>query len=272
MIPFAEVNKIANSFGVLNETIEKDYIISWILCCLSKNNTLKRDFIFYGGTAIKRIYFAEHRYSEDIDLISKSFFAKDKILSSLKECFEYARAKANIILVIQNVIDTKDRLQINVTYEGYNEIVGPPKEIRLDLSMNADIYGKIEAQNIIKSYSDLTDEKAVLNVLTLNTIFANKLGLLSDHTRNEPRDLYDIWFLFENYSYDLEEIKQIHKRKYGFNLTGKRLLSLLDNSSIKENWNIRLEKQISELPPYLTVLNAVKKHIKQEFAEEFNDY
>jgi len=50
MILLSEIIKTANKFGVLNETIEKDYIISWVLCCLSKNNFLVNDFIFYGGT------------------------------------------------------------------------------------------------------------------------------------------------------------------------------------------------------------------------------
>ena len=64
MIPLAEINRFAERFNVAAETIEKDYVISWILLCLA-NNKIGKDFIFYGGTAIKRIYFEDHRFSED---------------------------------------------------------------------------------------------------------------------------------------------------------------------------------------------------------------
>lgn len=64
MIPLAEINHIAEKYHVSAETIEKDYIISWILLCLAKSK-LKNKFVFYGGTAIKRIYFEDHRFSED---------------------------------------------------------------------------------------------------------------------------------------------------------------------------------------------------------------
>jgi len=70
MIPLAEINEMAKRFNVSSDVIEKDYVISWILCCLTKCR-LARNFIFYGGTAIKRIYFEDHRYSEDIDLLTK---------------------------------------------------------------------------------------------------------------------------------------------------------------------------------------------------------
>lgn len=60
MIQLVEINYYAKKFKVAPETIEKDYMISWILLCLSRCK-LKENFIFYGGTAIKRMYFEEHR-------------------------------------------------------------------------------------------------------------------------------------------------------------------------------------------------------------------
>ena len=37
-----------------------------------------------------------------------------------------------------------------------------------------------------------------LRVMRLNTILANKLGMLWDSMRNEPRDIFDIWFLLKH--------------------------------------------------------------------------
>ncbi len=82
MIIFAEINALAQRYGISVETIEKDYVIAWILICLAKSN-IKDNFIFYGGTAIKRIYFESHRFSEDIDLLSSKRFNLDTILQYL---------------------------------------------------------------------------------------------------------------------------------------------------------------------------------------------
>ena len=62
MISLTEINNAAGKYKVPAETVEKDYVICWILKCLSTGK-LREDFIFYGGTAIKRMHFEDHRYS-----------------------------------------------------------------------------------------------------------------------------------------------------------------------------------------------------------------
>ncbi len=275
MIPLAEINYFAQILKVPAETIEKDYVISWILYCLSKS-PLKDDFIFYGGTAIKRIYFEAHRFSEDIDLLSAKKISTNVIIENLISCLAYAQDMANLSLRINedNIIIGKGRVQLYVNYLGYDEIVGAPKEIRLDFSMDMDLYGKIIDKEVIETYSDLKKQNMTLAVLTLNTILANKLGLLLDRTRNEPRDLFDIWFLLyrlNEFNYDFNEVCNAFKDKYGIRLSVKILLPLLKNSMMKKNWSIRLSKQMPELPNFDEVINDVEIKLKEIFFDELNE-
>ena len=214
MIPFSEINHFAQNFQVAFETIEKDYVISWILLCLTKSK-LKDNFTFYGGTAIKRVYFEEHRFSEDIDLLSSDKFSLTYILGEL-ECLKYAREQANLLLAVNknNILVKGNRAQLFIDYLGYEEIVGAPKEIRLDFAMDMEQYGKTQSRKLLETYSDLRKQNSKLSVMTLNTILANKLGLLLDLTRNEPRDLYDVWFLLqrlEAFDYDFTEVRDAFK-------------------------------------------------------------
>ena len=94
MITIAEINRISKIYQVPSETIEKDYIISWVLWSLSKSD-IKEHFVFYGGTALKRIYFEDHRFSEDIDLISEKRFSKKQLIRFLA-CIEKINEEANI--------------------------------------------------------------------------------------------------------------------------------------------------------------------------------
>ena len=86
MIPLAEINAASERAKVPAETIEKDYVICWILKSLAAS-ALKNDYIFYGGTAIKRMYFEDHRFSEDIDLFTSKPLKPAGLTAELNKAF-----------------------------------------------------------------------------------------------------------------------------------------------------------------------------------------
>jgi len=265
MIPLAEINNKAMQYQVPIEAIEKDYVISWILHCLSLSS-LKDDFIFYGGTAIKRMYFEDHRFSEDIDLLFSKRINTDTLLEKLK-IIEKAYQETNLVLRIKanSIVSSKNRLQLLINYDGYDEISGAPKEIRLDFSMNMDLFGDTESTSMIESYSDLIDRKTTLNVMTLNTILAAKLGLLTDITRNEPRDLYDIWFLLnrnDEFELNVALVNKAFKEKYGYVPLFSILSTKLNNISYNKNWHERLSKQVHALPDLEEVRYQITTKLK----------
>jgi uncharacterized protein len=261
MIPLAEIDAIAAKLQIPADSVEKDYIICWLLQCLSRSS-LGKNFIFYGGTAIKRIYFDDHRYSEDIDLTSRLRFKLDVILREL-ECLRFAKQEANIeLFVMQNRIEsTKDRIQVFIGYTGFDEIVGAPKEIKIDFTMDREVFGEATTKKVIRSYSDLPMENNSLEVMSLNTILANKFGMLHDNTRNEPRDIFDIWFLLnriDRFDFDLDRVLTYYKEKYGFRPTLNTVLSGLENKKSASTWLVRLSKQMTELPPMKRVISDIK--------------
>ena len=67
MIRSGEVQKIANEQGVRDTQIEKDYVIGWILKGISQNAYLSEHLVFKGGTVLKKIWFEDYRFSEDMD-------------------------------------------------------------------------------------------------------------------------------------------------------------------------------------------------------------
>jgi len=57
--------------GLPWETIERDYVLSWMLAGMSANERLRSVLVFKGGTALKKCYFGEYRFSEDLDFTAK---------------------------------------------------------------------------------------------------------------------------------------------------------------------------------------------------------
>jgi len=121
--------------------------------------------------------------------------------------------------------------------------------------------------NVLDAKADIhPDKTARLQVMSLNTILANKLGLLNDLTRNEPRDVYDIWFLLNksnDFDFNVDKIRKFHKYHYNMYPTWFCLSERLDNPSLKKNWSERLSHQIADLPPLEVVSLDIKKKIKK---------
>src|ERR1035437_7271642 len=53
--------------GIPWEVLEWDYVLSWILAGISQVETLRDTLVFKGGTALKKCYFGDYRFSEDLD-------------------------------------------------------------------------------------------------------------------------------------------------------------------------------------------------------------
>ena len=47
--------------------IEKDYALSYVLAGIARQPKLSHSLIFKGGTALKKIFFGDYRFSEDLD-------------------------------------------------------------------------------------------------------------------------------------------------------------------------------------------------------------
>jgi len=140
--------------------------------------------------------------------------------------------------------------------------------------MNMDLYGKVVDKKIIATYSDLKMQKETLSVMTLNTILANKLGLLIDSTRNEPRDLFDIWFLLQRidkFDFNFDKVCNAFKDKYGFRPSLSILIPLMQNHSLKKHWSTRLSKQVDELPEIELVIKDIENWLKKLFMTARNE-
>src|SRR3989441_4329075 len=49
------------------EVLERDYLLSWILAGITQVEILQNSLVFKGGTALKKCYFGDYRFSEDLD-------------------------------------------------------------------------------------------------------------------------------------------------------------------------------------------------------------
>ncbi len=61
------LTKTARRFGIPYDTILKDYAIGYVLSALTEEPAIADTLIMKGGTALKKLYFGDYRFSEDLD-------------------------------------------------------------------------------------------------------------------------------------------------------------------------------------------------------------
>jgi predicted nucleotidyltransferase component of viral defense system len=49
------------------EVLERDYLLSWVLAGITRVDSLRDTLVFKGGTALRKCYFGDYRFSEDLD-------------------------------------------------------------------------------------------------------------------------------------------------------------------------------------------------------------
>jgi hypothetical protein len=70
MIPQRNLSLLANRLAreggrrIPESVLERDYCLAWFLAALAQSD-LKATLGFKGGTALKRCYFGDYRFSED---------------------------------------------------------------------------------------------------------------------------------------------------------------------------------------------------------------
>ena len=85
MIKSGEIQQKARKIGVRDQLIEKDYILSWILFGVSKHDELSKAIVFKGGTVLKKAYFEDYRFSEDLDFTDRTYNTIQRTLAKFIE-------------------------------------------------------------------------------------------------------------------------------------------------------------------------------------------
>ncbi len=94
-------NRLARKGGrrIPEAVLERDYCLSWFLVGLSE--TILRDILaFKGGTAIKKCYIPDYRFSEDLDFTLRNDVSFEHIQEQFDQAFKYAQQASGIRLNI----------------------------------------------------------------------------------------------------------------------------------------------------------------------------
>lgn len=221
---YKEIQRIAKELRMEEVVIDKDWILGHFLNAMFMFSDISENFVFKGGTCLKKNYFEDYRFSEDLDftLLNKAFIIDELFF---KRVIELAEQNSGAKFYLKNI---KPQLHNNLP-QGYevtimfwgafhkpNQKMLPVNrwqtKIKLDISFTEQVLMKPEQKRIFHSYSDSKVVKSIVPTYPLNEVVAEKLRSLVQ--RNRPRDIYDLYYLSDIIEVDdYENILKLLKQK-----------------------------------------------------------
>lgn len=264
MIKPKEIQQKAREAGVRDQQIEKDYVLSWILEGVAHHERLSKAVAFKGGTVLKKIYFEDYRYSEDLDFtLLDDTITNKKIFEWFGEIFERVKEEANIPLEIVNDNEHEDGgINFYIGYTGPLGGQGNHKRVKVDISRSEKLEFEPVMKNVFVGYSDIEEHQ--LLCYRLEEVLVEKLRSVMQ--RVQARDFYDIWYLLEQHKMETEfYVTEFANKCAGKKLNpadfSKKLVERLPQ--YKGRWRNSLSAQIRNLPDFDRVEREVQRQLRK---------
>lgn len=227
---------------------------------------LSEILVFKGGTVLKKVYFEDYRFSEDLDftLLDENISNGD-LLKEFEKVYVFLKEEANI-MVQSKKNDTHESSGRMVFYVNY---IGPllgdikSRDVKIDITRGEVMEFGVETRQVFKEYSDLPEELFSLQCYSLSEILIEKMTALMGRT--QARDLYDFWYLTGNERMSTKEHKSDFERKAKNKKHNPKQFQekvLAKEKSLKQAWQISLENQMHDLPKFDDVFREAKRYFK----------
>lgn len=272
MIPQRNISLLANRLAkeggrrFQESVLERDYCLAWFLAALAESD-LKPVLGFKGGTALKRCYFEDYRFSEDLDFTLTEPIAFEELAKRLESVYAAVYAASGIVFTF----DREDRQTHENSYTFYLKYVGPlptGNDVKVDVTLRETLVFPLLERQVLRGYEEFTDLPAnrLIRVYSLEEIATEKTLALADRARNEPRDLFDLWHLTSGEGLDLGPLAGAVRQKLEFR--GKPCEGIADairnkEVRLKALWSKRLAYQMTTLPEFDDVFRAVLRTLRQ---------
>lgn len=255
--------EFSREFGLSANVIEKDYVLGWVLAGISQHADIVPNWVFKGGTCLKKCYFETYRFSEDLDftITDSEHLDQDFLTGCFKDISDWVYDAVGILIpkeLIRFDVYENNRggisAQGRIGYQGPLQRKGDPPRIKLDLTTDEVLVLEPSLRDVHHPYSDLPHEGIKVNCYCFEEVFAEKIRALAE--RERPRDLYDVIHLYrhDELKPDQTLILNTLKKKCEFKKIPIPTMDTFDNrperSELEAEWANMLAHQLPALPSF----------------------
>jgi len=271
------------------EIIERDYLPSWFLAGIGSSTSLRHTLAFKGGTALKKCFFGEYRFSEDLDFSALDGAPHAESLEeALRDCCQSAREMLDEVAPVEIVCDRytearphpggQEAFTIRCRFPWHRE---PSTRIKIEITFDEPILKPTQSRAILHNYEEPLD--AQIRTYALEEIVAEKLRAILQHiarlaergwSRSRARDYYDLWRITDKYAgeLDLSGFEEfLHKKCAARNVRFDGPASFFQESMmlyVSQTWEQWLGQLVPDLPTYDAVIQELRPRIEELLASD----
>lgn len=208
MIPRSEIFSVARTSGIRAENIERDYVLGWLLKSIVETRGFTGRYAFKGGTALRKLYFPDYRYSQDLDFTILSAMSERDLRQVLEEAVQAGKQSSGIIFRVADLFTAREvpgeeAYRVRIEYEGpLGRLGGTQPRITIDVTLYEKVVLPLAQRQLHHPYPDKDACQAVIAVYPLEEMLAEKMRALL--RRRYARDVYDLWFLFKHHAREMD--------------------------------------------------------------------
>jgi hypothetical protein len=140
--------------------------------------------------------------------------------------------------------------------------------VKVDVTIREHLVFPLEARPVLRGYEEFSDlpDGRVVQTYALAETAAEKVLALAGRARNEPRDLYDLWYLVSCEGIDLSALTPAITAKLAFReqaAVGVQEAIIRKEVRLKALWSARLSNQMAVLPPFDQVFREFRRILRQ---------
>ena len=265
------------------DIVEKDYALSYLLAGIAKQQQLTHSLVFKGGTALKKIFFGDYRFSVDLDFSTLNAPKNQELENALQTAIDISsRLLSNYGPFEVQLKRYPEREPHPTGQEAFNIHVKFPWHrsalctIKIEVTHDEPVILAPEYKPILHGYDEVID--CIVACYHIEEIIAEKLRtLLQTHKKlitrgwNRPRarDYYDLWSVLKNYSSAVNNtrlIEILNKKCQHRNVSYQTIDDFFTPELTKEahqHWQATLGNLVIGLPECSQVLEETKTQINK---------
>ena len=268
--------------GLPWEVIERDYLLSWVLAGIGEVDSLRDRLVFKGGTALKKCYFGDYRFSEDLDFSGMEGVPTGEAMEHAVR--EACSAASKLLDEYAPVEIACERYAEKDPHPGGQEAFTirarlpwqrqPQARVMIETAVDEKILKPAAKRKILHEYGEPFEAEVL--VYALEEIVAEKLRAILQHiekleergwSRSRARDYYDLWRVLGAYwdRMELSDFASFLREKCAVRNVAfaapdeffqERMLAY-----VEKTWDQWLGPLVPNLPSYKTVIEELRPQV-----------
>jgi predicted nucleotidyltransferase component of viral defense system len=277
----ARLAEARERLGLPWESLERDYLLSFVLAGLYQVDGLRNALVFKGGSALRKCYFGDYRLSEDLD-----FTAVGPLPTGAEIDVLLGEACANAVRLLDPYAPVdiackrpagnphprgQDGFQIRARFPWHRQ---PLVNVMVEITREEPLLRPPVQRKILHDYGEPIDLR--VPVYALEEIVAEKLRAILEQqqtlqrrgwVRSRARDYYDLWRIFDAFGGELELVgfpSLLREKCAARDVTFVDVRSFFAEeilTTVEESWDQWLGPLVPRLPSCRTVMAALRPQV-----------